>query len=107
MAAPRKSDSNPFKKARERLCWTKLTSRNRSDASTPGGRPMKSWSLKAVAIFAAAAAFAPAAQAQQPLKLFPEGDIVRGNSPLGATGPICVLNSQFKRGENVVFRIRV
>jgi hypothetical protein len=26
---------------------------------------------------------------------------------MGATGPICVLNSQFKRGENVVFRMRV
>src|SRR3954462_5052536 len=50
---------------------------------------------------------AASAQAQELQKLFPEGDIVRGNSPLGATGPICVLNSQFKRGENVVFRIRV
>ena len=62
---------------------------------------------------------ASAAQAQAPTsaqapssaqdiqKLFIEGDIVRGNTPLGATGPICVLTSQFKRGENVVFRIRV
>jgi hypothetical protein len=49
----------------------------------------------------------PAAHAQEPQKLFIEGDIVRGNTPLGATGPICVLTSQFKRGENVVFRIRV
>ena len=47
------------------------------------------------------------AQAQDIQKLFVEGDIVRGNTPLGATGPICVLTSQFKRGENVVFRIRV
>ena len=47
------------------------------------------------------------AQAQEIQKLFVEGDIVRGNTPLGATGPICVLTSQFKRGENVVFRIRV
>jgi hypothetical protein len=47
------------------------------------------------------------AQAQDLQKLFVEGDIVRGNTPLGATGPICVLTSQFKRGENVVFRIRV
>jgi hypothetical protein len=61
----------------------------------------------AIALSAAVVAIAPAAFAQQPLKLFPEGDMVRGNSPLGATGPICVLNSQFKRGENVVFRIRV
>ena len=47
------------------------------------------------------------AQAQDIQKIFVEGDIVRGNTPLGATGPICVLTSQFKRGENVVFRIRV
>jgi len=47
------------------------------------------------------------AQAEDVQKLFVEGDIVRGNTPLGATGPICVLASQFKRGENVVFRIRV
>jgi hypothetical protein len=53
------------------------------------------------------AVLAPAVQAQEPQKLFIEGDIVRGNTPLGATGPICVLTSQFKRGENVVFRIRV
>ena len=46
------------------------------------------------------------AQAQEAQKLFIEGDIVRGNTALGATGPICVLNSQFKRGENVVFRVR-
>jgi len=50
---------------------------------------------------------AASAQAQELQKLFVEGDIVRGNTALGATGPICVLNSQFKRGENVVFRTRV
>jgi hypothetical protein len=50
-------------------------------------------------------AFAASAQAQD-RKLFVEGDIVRGNTAMGATGPICVLNSQFKRGENVVFRVR-
>src|SRR3954470_18392488 len=49
---------------------------------------------------------AASAQAQELQKLFVEGDIVRGNTALGATGPICVLNSQFKRGENVVFRVR-
>src|SRR5258705_13876625 len=47
------------------------------------------------------------AQAQDVQRVFIEGDIVRGNTPMGATGPICVLTSQFKRGENVVFRIRV
>ena len=36
-----------------------------------------------------------------------EGDIVRGNTPSGNTGPVCVLANQFKRRENVVFRIRV
>src|SRR5215475_9860399 len=60
----------------------------------------------AAASFAAVVSCA-CAQAQEIQKLFVEGDIVRGNTPLGATGPICVLTSQFKRGENVVFRIRV
>lgn len=50
---------------------------------------------------------AAAAQAQAQQKLFLEGDMVRGNTALGATGPICVLNSQFKRKENVVFRVRM
>jgi hypothetical protein len=66
----------------------------------------------AIAMFAVCVA-GSTAQAQAPTaaqdvqKLFIEGDIVRGNTPMGATGPICVLTSQFKRGENVVFRIRV
>jgi hypothetical protein len=47
------------------------------------------------------------ARAQTPQRLFLEGDIVRGNTPDGATGPICVLANQFKRRENVIFRIRV
>jgi hypothetical protein len=45
------------------------------------------------------------AQAQQ-TRLFFEGDIVRGDQN-GAPGPFCVLNSQFKRLEKVVWRIRV
>jgi hypothetical protein len=61
----------------------------------------------AVAVSVAALVAHVPAQAQDIQKLFIEGDIVRGNTPLGATGPICVLTSQFKRGENVVFRIRV
>jgi hypothetical protein len=48
-----------------------------------------------------------AANAQEARKLFIEGDIVRGLTRNGATGPVCVLNSQFKRSENVVFRMRV
>lgn len=45
------------------------------------------------------------AQAQQ---LFFEGDMVRGRDRnLGASGPTCVLTSQFKRQEHVVWRVRV
>lgn len=51
--------------------------------------------------------FANASVAQEAQKLFIEGDIVRGNTPAGITGPVCVLANQFKRKENVVFRIRV
>jgi hypothetical protein len=51
--------------------------------------------------------FANVAAAQEAQKLFIEGDIVRGNTPNGITGPVCVLANQFKRKENVVFRIRV
>ncbi len=40
-------------------------------------------------------------------RLFFEGDIVRGRPQAGATGPVCVLASQFKRKESVVWRIRV
>src|ERR1700686_3469504 len=47
------------------------------------------------------------ARAQAAPQFFFEGDIVRGNTPDGATGPVCVLANQFKRGENVIFRIRV
>jgi len=47
------------------------------------------------------------AHAQATQKLFVEGDIVRGNTPDGATGPICVLANQFMRRENAIFRIRV
>jgi hypothetical protein len=47
------------------------------------------------------------AAAQDKQRLFIEGDIVRGNTPMGLTGPLCVLANQFKRKEKVVFRIRV
>ena len=68
---------------------------------------MKTGTFSAIALSVAALGFAAPAQAQQAQKLFIDGDIVRGNTAMGATGPICVLNSQFKRGENVVFRMRV
>ena len=47
-----------------------------------------------------------AAGAQAAKKLFFEGDIVRGDQE-GAPGPCCVLNSQFKRLEKVVWRLRI
>ncbi len=49
---------------------------------------------------------APAADAQAARKVFFEGDLVRGAQP-GAPGPFCVLTSQYKRLEKVVWRIRV
>lgn len=44
--------------------------------------------------------------AQEALKVAFEGDMVRGAGP-GAKEAPCVLTSQFKRGEMVVFRIRL
>ena len=58
-------------------------------------------------LIVAAAGVAKPALAQEMQKLFIEGDIVRGNTPAGLTGPVCVLANQFKRKEKVVFRIRV
>jgi hypothetical protein len=63
--------------------------------------------LLMMALPLAALGLADAAAAQEAQKLFIEGDIVRGNTPTGNTGPVCVLANQFKRKENVVFRIRV
>lgn len=39
--------------------------------------------------------------------LFFEGDMVRGATAGGASGPVCVLTSQYRRKESVVWRIRV
>jgi hypothetical protein len=63
--------------------------------------------LSVVTVTLAVAGFANLSAAQEAQKLFIEGDIVRGNTPAGITGPVCVLANQFKRKENVVFRIRV
>jgi hypothetical protein len=61
-----------------------------------------------VAATAGFANLAAAQETQRPAqKLFIEGDIVRGNTPSGLTGPLCVLANEFKRKEKVVFRIRV
>ncbi len=46
------------------------------------------------------------ANAQGAGRFFFEGDMVRGDQA-GAPGPFCVLNSQFKRLEKVVWRVRV
>jgi hypothetical protein len=62
--------------------------------------------LTVSAVALSVAGFAHLAQAQQAGKLFFEGDIVRGDQQ-GAPGPFCVLNSQFKRLEKVVWRVRV
>jgi hypothetical protein len=57
-----------------------------------------------------AVAFSPLAlacvQAQEAPKLILQFDTVRGGGPT-AQGPACVLNSQFKRKESVVWRVRI
>jgi hypothetical protein len=63
--------------------------------------------LSVIALSLAVFGCADISSAQETQKLFIEGDIVRGNTPAGITGPVCVLANQFKRKENVVFRIRV
>lgn len=63
----------------------------------------KTWLV--VSLFAAMTGNGAAAAEGSPL--FFEGDMVRGGSAAGATGPTCVLASQFKRNEVVVWRIRV
>src|SRR5215469_8119632 len=63
--------------------------------------------LPVIALPVAVLGCADISVAQDAQKLFIEGDIVRGNTPAGITGPVCVLANQFKRKENVVFRMRV
>jgi hypothetical protein len=70
-------------------------------------RKLDTMKLSVVTLVLAVAGFANVSAAQDAQKLFIEGDIVRGNTPAGITGPVCVLANQFKRKENVVFRIRV
>ena len=70
-------------------------------------KPMDARKLSMTALSWAVFGFANVSAAQEAQKLFIEGDIVRGNTPNGITGPVCVLANQFKRKENVVFRIRV
>ncbi|MEO8857276.1 MAG: hypothetical protein ABI343_09840 [Burkholderiaceae bacterium] len=58
-------------------------------------------------LFAAMTGSGMVAVGAEPHSLFFEGDMVRGGSAAGATGPACVLASEFKRREVVVWRIRV
>jgi hypothetical protein len=61
----------------------------------------------AVALAVALLALAGDAHAQDAKKLFFEGDMVRGVQQAGLTGPGCVLASQYRRKESVVWRVRV
>jgi len=63
--------------------------------------------LPTAALALALPGFAGAAEERQPRSVFIEGDMVRGNTQKGQTGPTCVLNNQFKHNENAVFRVRV
>lgn len=65
--------------------------------------------LSAVAIGLGVIGFAGTVLAQDGGEpdLFFEGDMVRGATQDGATGVTCVLTSQFKRGESVVWRLRL
>ena len=60
-----------------------------------------------VSLVAAMAGSGVVAAAAENTSLFFEGDMVRGGSAAGVTGPACVLASQFKRRELIVWRIRV
>ncbi len=64
---------------------------------------MRAWILATVAV--SAFGCANVAHAQSAPKLFFEGDLERGNQ--AGTPPACVLNSQFKHLDKVVFRVRV
>jgi hypothetical protein len=67
---------------------------------------MKIPMFSAIALSAAVLGFAFNVPAQQPRKLFFEGDLVR--HPIeNQAGPFCVLTNQFKRKEAVAWRIRV
>jgi len=60
--------------------------------------------VAAAAVAAAAFGLAAPASAEN---LFFESDMVRGATQDGSTGATCVLVSQFKRKEHVVWRVRV
>lgn len=61
----------------------------------------------AAAVVALGSLQATPAKAQSAARLFFEGDTVRGIPSTGPTGPLCVLDSQFKHAEEIVWRVRV
>ncbi|MGE3246851.1 MAG: hypothetical protein AB7F96_10385 [Beijerinckiaceae bacterium] len=61
----------------------------------------------ALAIPAAAAVLAAGSAALAADRLYFEGDMVRGRLKEGFTGPLCVLENRFKRGELMVWRVRI
>jgi hypothetical protein len=69
---------------------------------------MKKWTFFAIALSGSVVGLTSVAHAQVSgaAKLFFEGDMVRGGQ-LGAPGPVCVLDNQFKHLEKVVWRFRV
>ncbi len=67
---------------------------------------MRTGRVAVMALSLAVAGFAHDANAQSGVRLFFEGDMVRGDQE-GAPGPFCVLTNQFKRLEKVVWRMRV
>jgi hypothetical protein len=66
---------------------------------------MKVLAASLLALLAAPMLSLPA-QGQQAVKLFFEGDMVKGPQP-GQAGPFCVLQSQFFRKQQVAWRVRV
>jgi hypothetical protein len=64
---------------------------------------------KSVLLYAicAAGALAQSAPARAQPAFFFEGDMVTGRPPAGVKAPVCVLASQFKRKDTVVWRVRV
>jgi hypothetical protein len=84
-----------------------LMNARKPDVRTSNVTKLNACAVRLVAFSAAMLGFTNMAGAQEAQKMFIEGDIVRGNTPNGITGPVCVLANQFKRKENVIFRIRV
>ncbi len=64
-------------------------------------------SVRAALVLAGACALAAALPASAQPTFFFEGDMVLGTPQPGVKAPVCVLTSQFKRGDMVVWRVRV